>query len=114
MSEYLCFKVELDARPVAVIVSDDTLRVSFSLDDPPNDLNHLYIRHRSAIHDAAVRRAAGSTHRPVVLRVGDLSEQCVAGADDQRRAAGPHFVLPAPPNHAQGAGTIARQATVIQ
>ena len=79
MSEYLCFEVELNAQPVAVIVSDTTLRASFALDGAPNDLNHLYTSHRSAIHDAAARRASSSPHRHVVLRAGDLAQQCAAG-----------------------------------
>lgn len=74
MSEYLCFEVELNAQPVAVIVSDDVLRASFALDDAPNDLNHLYTRHRGDIHDAAARFASRSPTRPVVLSADDLAQ----------------------------------------
>ncbi len=75
MREYLCVKVELDAQSGAVNVSGERLRVSFGTDDPPNDLHHSYVHHRSVIHDAATPprrhaatlRAASSMHRLVVL-----------------------------------------------
>lgn len=78
MSEYLRFEIELDAQRVAVIVSDNTLRAGFGSNGVPNDLNHLYTHHRSAIHAAATRRASSSPQRPVVLRAGDLDDQCAA------------------------------------